>query len=115
VAGDVWFSELKFPRKQNPRRPIEVRNGPRQLLSNLPPGSSRRRPVWSAAVPAPADCSRGERYRRENSALRVGRNSRRRFARRRFACQGEVALEYLVSAATDLDVRSVAVECLIVL
>ena len=35
--------------------------------------------------------------------------------RRRFACQGEVALEYLVSAATDLDVGSVAVECLIAL
>jgi hypothetical protein len=26
--------------------------------------------------------------------------------RRRFACQGEVAFEYLVSAATDLDVGS---------
>jgi len=36
-------------------------------------------------------------------------------ARRRFACQGEVAFEYLVSAATDLDVGSVAVECLIAL
>ena len=36
-------------------------------------------------------------------------------ARRRFACQSEVALEYLVSVATDLDVGSVAVECLIVL
>jgi hypothetical protein len=33
----------------------------------------------------------------------------------RFARQGEVALEYLVSAATDLDVGSVAVECLVVL
>ena len=33
----------------------------------------------------------------------------------RFACQGEVALEYLVSAATDLDVGFVAVECLIAL
>ena len=36
-------------------------------------------------------------------------------ARCRFACQGEVALEYLVSAATDLDAGSVAVEYLIVL
>jgi hypothetical protein len=33
----------------------------------------------------------------------------------RFACQGEVALEYLVGAAVDLDVGPVAVECLIVL
>jgi len=31
-----------------------------------------------------------------------------------FACQGEVALEYLVGAAADLDVGPVAVECLIV-
>ena len=36
-------------------------------------------------------------------------------ARRRFACQGEVALEYLVGAAADLDVGAIAVECLIVL
>ena len=36
-------------------------------------------------------------------------------ARRRFACQGDVALEYLVGAAADLDVGAVAVECLIVL
>ena len=36
-------------------------------------------------------------------------------ARRRFACQGEVALEYLMGAAADLDVGPVAVECLIVL
>jgi hypothetical protein len=35
--------------------------------------------------------------------------------RRRFACQSEVALEYLVGAAADLDVGAVAVECLIVL
>ena len=35
--------------------------------------------------------------------------------RRRFTRQGEVALEYLVSAAADLDVGSVAVECLIAL
>jgi hypothetical protein len=33
----------------------------------------------------------------------------------RFACQGDVALEYLVGAAADLDVGPVAVECLIVL
>ena len=33
----------------------------------------------------------------------------------RFARQGEVALEYLVGAAADLDVGPVAVECLIVL
>ena len=32
----------------------------------------------------------------------------------RFARQGEVALEYLVGAAADLDVGPVAVECLIV-
>src|SRR5271169_6327158 len=50
LAGGVWFSELKFPRKWNPHRPIGVGSGPRQLLLNLPPGSSRRRPVWSAAV-----------------------------------------------------------------
>jgi hypothetical protein len=36
-------------------------------------------------------------------------------ARRRFACQGEVALEYLVGAAADLDVGPVAVEALIIL
>jgi hypothetical protein len=36
-------------------------------------------------------------------------------ARGRFARQREVAVEYLVSAATDLDVGSVAVECLIAL
>src|ERR1700751_6043519 len=36
-------------------------------------------------------------------------------ARRRFARQDEVPLEYLVGAATDLDVGSVAVECLIAL
>jgi hypothetical protein len=36
-------------------------------------------------------------------------------ARRRFARQGEVALEYLASAATGLDVGPVAVECLIAL
>jgi hypothetical protein len=36
-------------------------------------------------------------------------------ARRRFACQGDVALEYLVGAAADLDVGAVAVERLIVL
>ena len=36
-------------------------------------------------------------------------------ARRRFACQGEVALEYLVGAAADLDVRPVAVERMTVL
>jgi hypothetical protein len=36
-------------------------------------------------------------------------------ARCRFACQGEVALEYLVGAAADLGVGPVAVECLIVL
>ena len=36
-------------------------------------------------------------------------------ARRRFACQGEVALEYLVGAAANLDVGPVAIECLIVL
>src|SRR6266851_3844230 len=36
-------------------------------------------------------------------------------ARCRFARQCEVALEYLVGAAADLDVGSVAVECLIVL
>ena len=36
-------------------------------------------------------------------------------ATRRFACQGKVALEYLMGAAADLDVGPVAVECLIVL
>src|SRR5216683_7567987 len=36
-------------------------------------------------------------------------------ARCRFACQGEVALEYLRGAAADLDVGPVAVECLIFL
>jgi hypothetical protein len=36
-------------------------------------------------------------------------------ARRRFACQGDVALEYLVGAAADPNVGAVAVECLIVL
>ena len=36
-------------------------------------------------------------------------------ARRRFACQGEVALEYLVGAAADFDVGPVAVERLTVL
>ena len=36
-------------------------------------------------------------------------------ARCGFACQGEVALEYLVGAAVDLDVGPAAVECLIVL
>ena len=36
-------------------------------------------------------------------------------ARCRFACQGDVSLEYLVGAAADLDVGPVAVECLIVL
>ena len=35
--------------------------------------------------------------------------------RRRFACQGEVALENLVGATADLDVRPVAVERLTVL
>ena len=35
--------------------------------------------------------------------------------RRRFACQGELALENLVGAAADLDVGPVAVECLTVL
>ena len=37
VAGwleGFGFSELKFRRKRNPRRP-QVRSGPRQLLSNL--------------------------------------------------------------------------------
>jgi hypothetical protein len=33
----------------------------------------------------------------------------------RFACQGNVALEYLVGAAADPNVGAVAVECLIVL
>ena len=36
-------------------------------------------------------------------------------ARRHFACQGEVALDYLLGAAADLHVGSVAVEYLIVL
>ena len=36
-------------------------------------------------------------------------------ARRRFACQSDVALEYLVGAAADPYVGAVAVECLIVL
>jgi hypothetical protein len=36
-------------------------------------------------------------------------------ARRRFAGESEVALEYLVGIAADLDGRAVAVECLIVL
>jgi hypothetical protein len=36
-------------------------------------------------------------------------------ARCRFACQGNVALEYLVGAAADPNVGAVAVECLIVL
>jgi hypothetical protein len=36
-------------------------------------------------------------------------------ARRRFARQGDIALEYLVGAAADFDVGAVAVECLIVL
>ena len=36
-------------------------------------------------------------------------------ARRRFAGESEVALEYLVGIASDLDGRAVAVECLIVL
>jgi len=45
----VWFSELRFPRKRNPRRPIGVGSG--QLLLHLPRmSSSRRRPVWSAAA-----------------------------------------------------------------
>jgi len=35
-------------------------------------------------------------------------------ARCGFACQGEVALEYLAGVAADLDVGPVAVECLIV-
>ena len=35
--------------------------------------------------------------------------------RRRFACQGDVTLEYLVGAAPDLDVGAIAVEGLIVL
>jgi hypothetical protein len=35
--------------------------------------------------------------------------------RRSFACQGKVALEYLMGAAADFDVGPVAVECLIVL
>jgi hypothetical protein len=61
--------------RRNPRPPAPS-------ASNLPPGSSRRRPVLSDAVASPADCSRGERYRRENSALRAGRNSRRQFDRR---------------------------------
>jgi len=59
----------------------------------------------------------GARCLRENSARVAGRNSRRNSisVRRRFACQIEVALEYLVGAAADLDVGAVAVECLIVL
>jgi hypothetical protein len=36
-------------------------------------------------------------------------------ARRRFACQGDVSLEYLMGAAADLDVRAAAVEGLIAL
>jgi hypothetical protein len=36
-------------------------------------------------------------------------------ARRRFPCQGDVTLEYLMRAAADLDFGAVAVECLIVL
>ena len=36
-------------------------------------------------------------------------------ARRRFACQGDVALKYLVGAAADPNVGAVTVECLIVL
>jgi hypothetical protein len=43
----------------------------------------------------------------------LGRNSI--VACGRFACQREVALEYLVGAAADLDVGPAAVECLIVL
>jgi hypothetical protein len=36
-------------------------------------------------------------------------------ARRGFACEGDVALEYLVGATADPNVGAVAVECLIVL
>ena len=36
-------------------------------------------------------------------------------ARRRFPCQGDVALEYLMGVAADLDVGAVALECLIIL
>ena len=63
LAGGVWFSELKFPRKWNPHRPIGVGSCPRQLFLNLPRmGPTRRRPVWSAAAASPADRSRGARY-----------------------------------------------------
>jgi hypothetical protein len=34
-------------------------------------------------------------------------------ARRRFACQGDIALEYLMALPADLDVGAVALECLI--
>jgi hypothetical protein len=68
--------------------------------------SLRRRPAWSAAVASPADCPRDPRCLRE-IVVRVpveilGGNSI--LARRRFACQREVTLEYLVGAAADLDI-----------
>jgi len=50
-------------------------------------------------------CNVGKKFSAANSIA----------ARRSFACQGEVALEYLVGAAADLDVGAIAVECLIVL
>jgi hypothetical protein len=36
-------------------------------------------------------------------------------ARRRFPCQGDISLEYLLGGATDPDLGAVAVTCLIVL
>jgi hypothetical protein len=112
----LTFSELKFPRKQHPRRPIGVGSGPRNV-SRICLGvhvgvgrcGPRRRPLLIAFAARVIDAK---------IVLRVlveilGGNAIA--ARCGFACQGEVALEYLVGAAADLDAGPVAVECLIVL
>ena len=111
------FSELKSRRKRNPRRPIRFEavhvNFSRTCLGvHLDIGRCgrpRRRPLLIALATRIINakivlCVLVEILGGDSIA-----------ARRRFACQGEVALGYLVSAATDLDVGSVAVECLIAL
>ena len=110
------FSELSFPRKRNHHCPIGVRSD--RLLLPLPRMCpSRHRLTRSPATASPADRLRGAFYRCEIVLCVLveilGGNSVA--ARRRFACEGNVAFEYLVSAATDPDVGAVAVECLIVL
>ena len=73
LAGEVWFSELTVPEEteSSPSHRVSKRSTSTYLEPASGFISTSAGVVGRGGVPC--YCSRGERYRRENRALRVGR------------------------------------------